>query len=913
MFFSEIEPFPCAVLAAHWPNVPNLGNMTKIGVDENGIHADDVRVHGGIDLLVGGTPCFVAGTMVLTERGYRPIEEIHPGDYVVTHKRRLRKVLRVGSKEADVLKVKVIGRPTMQVTANHPFWITDAKRDNRRKSPTYAKTIFGDRSFIPIGDAVGKYATILDGSSGGFDVPIPEFPRFYRADRMQIARFFGWYIGDGYIRRFTGKSKKCVILCISEKKLEKFKADFGDSIHYSTGDRVGKSIKVTVSNTEMANFCLEHFGEHSHAKRMPAWCYADAEIAKALVDGYLSTDGCRTKNGVSFLSVSAALAYGISDLLGASSVSISHPVEKRLFMGKRTINQRSFFTIRHENKLHKLFLDKGCVCARITQAEGMSVPQTVFNLEVEEDNTYVAAGVFVHNCQSYSVAGKREGNRGVSGLSLNYIKLAEATHARWVVWENVPGVFSSTNGLDFAAFLSGLCRWDVPVPKDGWKNAGICLGNRGGYGVAWRVLDGQYTRVPGFPRAIPQRRRRVFLVGYRSQPVGDPLDWQRAAAVLFDGESLDGNPPPRRKAQENAAPDTGEGLGGAGGGDAGDGTGRPWDPSGVNPTLNQATKSSGGIGASDQELFSQNGNGLVMAFKYGNSAQARSIGLQDGNSPTINTTGGNSVPVIADVKSNAGGAEPTLVRMREGKAGGGKGPLVSEGVSLTLGCGNDQTLISHDGRREPSEQRVYTVDADASNSMKSGNPNSGFHEAEVAKTLDTGVPTPQKAQGGQMVVRVDADSSVSAPPRQEWTSNDNTCKTSANRDLQACRGGRGGIVGLREGLQADDNRPGDRGEAKEGSEVSGFNFELFSGECKSVSPCIGATRAGDTLVYKDDESKNDKHTNRTVISIGNGQAAEFEAHLEECCQTLNCMHETQKIAIIEKDGVESDGRTETEE
>lgn len=129
-------------------------------------------------------------------------------------------------------------------------------------------------------------------------------------------------------------------------------------------------------------------------------------------------------------------------------------------------------------------------------------------------------------CQSFSVAGLREGLDDPRGnLMLTYISIARRYRPRWVVWENVPGVLSSNRGWDFGAFLRGL---------------GEC-----GYGFAYRVLDAQFVRARGFERAVPQRRRRVFVVGYLG-------DWRRAAAVLFDGESLRGNPPPRREAGKAA-------------------------------------------------------------------------------------------------------------------------------------------------------------------------------------------------------------------------------------------------------------------------------------------------------------------------------------------------------------------------
>ena len=140
-----------------------------------------------------------------------------------------------------------------------------------------------------------------------------------------------------------------------------------------------------------------------------------------------------------------------------------------------------------------------------------------------EENQYGSIDLLVGGtpCQSFSVAGLRKGlddDRG--NLSLEFIKLAQRERPRWVVWENVPGVLSSNGGKDFGSFLGALGEI--------------------GYGFAYRVLDAQYF-------GVAQRRRRVFVVGYFG-------DWRRAAAVLFERESLRGNPAPSRKKGENPAP-----------------------------------------------------------------------------------------------------------------------------------------------------------------------------------------------------------------------------------------------------------------------------------------------------------------------------------------------------------------------
>ncbi len=155
-------------------------------------------------------------------------------------------------------------------------------------------------------------------------------------------------------------------------------------------------------------------------------------------------------------------------------------------------------------------------------------------------------------CQSFSVAGKRLGLDDPRGnLALEYLALARRLGARWIVWENVPGVLSSfsVDPQDESGVRRGLENLQA---GDEWDESSdfatfLAFVRECGYGFAYRVLDAQYVRVDGFGRAVPQRRRRVFLVGYLG-------DWRRAAAALLEPEGMRGDPAPRRKAGQKPAP-----------------------------------------------------------------------------------------------------------------------------------------------------------------------------------------------------------------------------------------------------------------------------------------------------------------------------------------------------------------------
>ena len=198
-------------------------------------------------------------------------------------------------------------------------------------------------------------------------------------------------------------------------------------------------------------------------------------------------------------------------------------------------------------------------------------------------------------CQSFSVAGLRKGLDDPRGnLMLTFLAIAERYRPRWLVWENVPGVLSSNKGKDFGTLLGAMGEI--------------------GYGFAYRICDAQYW-------GVPQRRRRVFVVGH----IGD---WRRAAAVLFERHSLQGHPAPSRKAREEIAGTVTTRAGSGGGGGLGtdeacSGYLQPTWPAEIASTLNAAFGDKQGL--EDQHINS----GAPLFVPIGN--------VQDGSVTTLSS------------------------------------------------------------------------------------------------------------------------------------------------------------------------------------------------------------------------------------------------------------------------------------
>lgn len=287
-------------------------------------------------------------------------------------------------------------------------------------------------------------------------------------------------------------------------------------------------------------------------------------------------------------------------------------------------------------------------------------------------------------CQSFSVAGLRKGLDDPRGnLALVFLRLADRLRPRWVVWENVPGVLSSGGGRDFGSFLGGLGEL--------------------GYGWAYRVLDAQYARVDTHPRAVPQRRRRVFVIGY----LGDA---RRAQAVLFEREGMSGHPAPRRTAGQGFAADVAPSIVASGRGVERAGDTRGQDPvvaqpyrvgnpmtarmgKGINTTCDEGqtpvvgfcnTAGNTRLGVCDQHappVTARNGDPGMVAygFKRGQGAAARSIGYVP-VSPTLTSSDSGT-------QQSPGVCAPMMVRRIM--------PIEAERL---MGLPDNYTLIEYRGK-----------------------------------------------------------------------------------------------------------------------------------------------------------------------------------------------------------------------
>jgi DNA (cytosine-5)-methyltransferase 1 len=394
-------------------------------------------------------------------------------------------------------------------------------------------------------------------------------------------------------------------------------------------------------------------------------------------------------------------------------------------------------------------------------------------------------------CQDMSIAGRREGLDGSrSSLFYEAVRIVkemrcatDGRYPRYIVWENVPGAFSSNKGADFQSVLEEICSvkgYEIdPARPAKWPAAGEIVADD--FSLAWRVFDAQYW-------GVPQRRKRIYLVA--------DFAGGSAGKILFESEGVSGYTPQGFRPWQGTAGTFAEGAGASGcvclndqGGSRMDVTedvaatlraenhGHPPCVMGAAGFCTEHSAQARGIGY-EEETSPTLRTGTVPAAVYENHSQdTRYTGPLE-TAPTVMSTygtGGNNQPFVVET--------PKTLKIRSGCEGGGKGALIQDNKSATLGCNNDQTVFvpfvkgtrPHSPDEEPQWKasdvantlntcdvgetrcnelavKVYGICSKDSNAMKSENPKSGFYEAETSRCLDANGGNPTCNQGGMAVV-----------------------------------------------------------------------------------------------------------------------------------------------------------------
>lgn len=432
----EIEPHCRAVLARHWPHAKQHSDVRNI---QEGIEIPDI--------LCGGFPCFVAGTLITTSEGLVPIEEVKVGDRVLTHALRWRRVTKTMRKTgAPIWAMRAFGAPPVHTTAEHPFYARKRQRcwNNNRRRYEY---VYGAPEWVEASQLTREHFLAQP-----WEARRSKSPSWVTGP---LAYVIGRWLGDGWIVDHKRKSKIVgrrgsrvnsrvykAIICANHKEALSLESELRRAGLRPTRAVERTIVKFHLSSRELVER-LQPFGRGAAGKRLAPWVASlPVKIASELLRGWLDSDGDHREGMTRGHSISRALILGIIELMrkvhGRSPSAHLHFPKKTGIIEGRTVRQRPIYSVRMNAWNRQAFREDGFAWVPVREVRKTGRSATVFNLEVEEDHSYVADSFVVHNCTDVSVAGTRMGLAGEqSGLWHEFARIIRLLRPRFVFIENV--------------------------------------------------------------------------------------------------------------------------------------------------------------------------------------------------------------------------------------------------------------------------------------------------------------------------------------------------------------------------------------------------------------------------------------------------------------------------------------------
>src|SRR6266511_3992917 len=526
---AELVPGVRVRMAAnHWRLAvePHNTNLPHADHDVADISQADPRRYPRTDILWASPECFTAGHLVTAARGQVPIEAVQVGDMVLTHKLRWRRVVRVQSRTADTVVVKGQGHTGIEVTSNHQFWLRRSQQTRNNEIRQYRRQ-YDDAGWLAIVEAPQAQACWATPTSFE-EQPTHTPPAAFGLDPSAAWWLVGRWVGDGSLT--FGRNHEVVITCSFAQADE-----LADRLKYTGATWARRRMRTaeafTLGDRKARDWLLEHFGHGAAVKALPTWSLSLPHfLRRALVDGYLSAhDGGVTQRHVRVSTVSRALAVSmrmLAESLG-HRVAMAHDNRTTYQIEGRAGVARVQWILHWEPSLAaarspKAFVNDGMAWSRVRRVGPGRTNVTVYNIEVEEDHSYVLDGIVAANCTNHSQArGQRRVDQQPSlfdeilpseaaersrATMFDVLRFAEVHRYRAIVVENVVDV---RDWVLWPAWILGL------------ENLG--------YDHAVVYLNSMFAQGAGAP--APQSRDRLYVVAWRRGQRRPDLDrWTQPAA-----------------------------------------------------------------------------------------------------------------------------------------------------------------------------------------------------------------------------------------------------------------------------------------------------------------------------------------------------------------------------------------------
>lgn len=373
-----------------------------------------VDLVNGCVVSVGNHPCFTEDSLVYTSNGYKKIKDVKIGDIVMTHTANMMRVVDIMQHDVDkTVTVYPSSSIPIETTPNHPFFVrkqyvkkTTSKNGNKSRENMYKDAEWCEIGNIGKGDLIGlpiNKNSIMPKPYG--DLPLKDTSFWWL-----VGRYLGdGWIGSGVRHRIDGdKFDKYLTICCAPQEtndiVEKLE-NIGFAYRVEERGRSGIN-RVYIKNKQMLEY-LEQFGKYAYGKFIPPFVMdMPNELLDGLFTGYMSADGCflEKTQTYSFKTISEKLFLGlvgiVAKLYHRHCVTTSVPERKEIIRG-RIVNCRKQYCAtftKEVRKKERSICDGKYIWCKVRKIVESDKKNIVYNLAVENDNSYTVNNVAVHNC-----------------------------------------------------------------------------------------------------------------------------------------------------------------------------------------------------------------------------------------------------------------------------------------------------------------------------------------------------------------------------------------------------------------------------------------------------------------------------------------------------------------------------------